>query len=338
MMSDHEPTLDSELERILHEELGALLRRPDPSLEEWLDKVGNDPVTPDEDINHDGQVELMHTTIPAASGDEQLPVLICRPLEPRDGMPVVYYTANGGKVRQGAKAGVSSHETRWVLEHGITFVSISPRPGPIHRHPAQVEDAFAGLNWIAEHATDWGADPDKIILLGKSGGGGIAASTAIYARDHEGPPIARQMLIYPMLDDRAVTVSSTYKAVGWTSHLNRIGWGAILGDSAGGQDVSSYAAAAREPDLSGLPPAYIEVGSSEIFRDENLHYGMRLAEAGVPVELHSWMGGFHAFELVAPHADLSRYCLDVRASFLARAVRDLVGDEGNTGRTRHVPG
>jgi len=297
---------------------------PNITAEQLLSLVGNDPGVPDHVLAQNGAVTLTHLRIPAARGAEQLPVLVVSPRRPTAApLPCLYYTANGGKIRQGSTAGVTPFDTALVAKHNVVLISISPRVGPKHPHPAQVEDAYAGLKWIGENAASLGVDPAKLIIMGKSGGGGIAASAAIYARDHAGPPIAYQMLIYPMLDDRAVTVSSRYAAAGWGPRHNEIGWNAILGEAAGGPAVDSYAAAARETRLQGLPPAYVEVGSSEIFRDEDLQYALRLAEAGVPVEIHSWMGAFHGFEIVAPHALLSQVCLQTRESFLARALSEM---------------
>lgn len=319
------PPLNLELERIMQEKLGSNpMASPDISAEQLLNFVGNDPGVPDQLIDQGGAVTLTHLEIPAAYGDEQLPVLVVAPAEKTGRpLPCIYYTANGGKIRQGSTAGVTPFDTGLVQAHEIVLVSISPRVGPKHRHPAQVEDAYAGLKWIVENAAQLGIDATKIIIMGKSGGGGIAASTAIYARDRSGPPIAYQMLIYPMLDDRTETVSSRYAAAGWGPRHNQIGWSAILGEARGGPNVDSYAAAAREANLAGLPPTYVEVGSSEIFRDEDLQFGCRLAEAGVPVEIHSWMGGFHGFEIVAPEATLSRACLTARESFLTRALAEM---------------
>lgn len=130
--------------------------------------------------------------------------------------------------------------------------------------------------------------------------------------------------MYPMIDDREMTVSSTFEGVLWDRATNRTGWAAILGADCGGPDVSPYAAPARASDLSGLPPTYLEAGSSEVFRDEILDYAVRLGDAGVPVELHTWAGGTHAFELFAPDAEISRACLAARTSYLTRAVRATV--------------
>ena len=141
------------------------------------------------------------------------------------------------------------------------------------------------------------------------------------ARDRGGPALTHQILIYPMLDDREITVSSKFEGVIWDRTSNRTGWTAMLGEACGGPDVSPYAAPARATDLSGLPPAYLETGSSEVFRDETIDYAARLAQAGVPMELHSWVGGYHGFELTAPDAEISRACLAARTSYLRRALR-----------------
>jgi acetyl esterase/lipase len=197
-----------------------------------------------------------------------------------------------------------------------------PGADPVENpYPALAEDAYAGLVWTTEHAEELGIDPNHILVMGKSGGGGVATATALMARDRGGPALAHQILIYPMLDDREITVSSKFEGVIWDRTSNRTGWAAILGEDSGGPNVSPYAAAARATDLQGLPPAYLEVGSSEVFRDETLDYGARLAQAGVPMELHSWAAGYHGFELTSADAEVSRAAVAARTSYLRRALR-----------------
>ena len=143
--------------------------------------------------------------------------------------------------------------------------------------------------------------------MGDSGGGGVAASLAIFARDQGGPAIAKQILIYPMLDDRNTTPDpELVDFTTWTYDDNATGWGALLGDAAGGDDVSPYGAAARLEDFSGLPPAYIEVGELDIFREESVVYAKRLAAAGVSCELHVHPHVPHAFEAIVPSAAISQ--------------------------------
>lgn len=275
------------------------------------------------DLERGGAVQVTETTIEAASGEQQLPVLILKPSARSGPFPCIYNTANGGKMLQSTTMALTDVEPGWVEDLGVAFITIAPRVGPEHPHPAQVQDAYAGLQWLVKNAGTLGIDPARIIIYGKSGGGGIAAATALYARDQGGPPLAGQMLIYPMIDDRPGNPSSHYDVAPWTRANNQVGWSAILGEAAGGPDVSPYAAAARATDLSGLPPAYLEVGSSEVFRDETLEYASRLARAGVPMEVHSWAGGYHAFEISAPAASISRACIMARTSYLQRALHAL---------------
>src|SRR5205823_2536521 len=148
--------------------------------------------------------------------------------------------------------------------------------------PTPIEDCYAGLVWTAAHAGELGIDPDRLMIAGGSAGGGLAAGCALLARDRKGPRLCAQMLVYPMIDDRDQTVSSQQiDGVGvWDRATNVMGWVALLGDRRGTDDVSIYAAPARATDLSGLPPAYIECGSAEVFRDEDVAYASAIWAAG----------------------------------------------------------
>jgi acetyl esterase/lipase len=98
----------------------------------------------------------------------------------------------------------------------------------------------------------------------------------------------------------------------WTYDDNVTGWAALLGDSAGTDTVPPYAAPARARDLAGLPDTYLDVGDLDIFRDEDITYAQRLADAGVPTELHLHPGCPHAFETLARKADVSRRAISDR--------------------------
>jgi acetyl esterase/lipase len=170
--------------------------------------------------------------------------------------------------------------------------------------------------------SELGIDADKILVAGHSAGGGLAAGVSLMARDRGGPKIFAQCLIYPMLDDRMTTVSSKQfaKEGTWSGDSNLYAWNALLAGRRGAKDVSIYAAPARAKDLSGLPPAWIDVGGSELFRDEVVIYASRLAEFGVPTELHVFPGGWHGFDMNAPETALAKACLEARMSWLKRTV------------------
>ena len=150
--------------------------------------------------------------------------------------------------------------------------------------------------------------------MGDSAGGGLAAGVCLMARDRRGPAIAQQLLIYPMLDDRPATPDPrSLPFLTWTYDDNLTGWGALLGDEAGGEDVSPYAAPARAADLTGLPATYIDVGDLDIFRDEDIAYARTpIRRRGVATELHLHPGCPHAFEALAHGADVSRRAIDDR--------------------------
>jgi acetyl esterase/lipase len=130
------------------------------------------------------------------------------------------------------------------------------------------------------------------------------------------------LLLCPMLDDRNDTPSAhQMPGVGvWDRTANETGWTALLGDRRGGPDVSPYAAPARAEDLTGLPPAFLDVGSAETFRDEVVAYASRLWQAGGVAELHVWPGGFHGFDLMAPHTALAKAMTATRTAWVARLL------------------
>jgi acetyl esterase/lipase len=200
---------------------------------------------------------------------------------------------------------------------GVPLLSVDFRFAPEHPYPTSVEDVYAALRWAADHAAELGVDPARIAIMGDSAGGGVAAAVALMARDRGGPALAAQILVYPMLDDRTTTPDPEIAPFAmWTTDDNITGWGCLLGDAAGGPDVPAYAAPARAGDLSGLPPAYIDVGQLDIFRDEDIDYAARLIRAGVAVDLQLYPGVPHAFELFAPDAAVTRRAAAARTRAL----------------------
>jgi acetyl esterase/lipase len=184
----------------------------------------------------------------------------------------------------------------YVAETGVPMLSVDYRLAPEHPHPVPVEDCFAALLWLHDHAANFGLDRARIGVMGDSAGGGLAAGTAILARNRA-LPLVRQILIYPMLDDRNVVPDPELVPFAlWTYDGNLTGWGCLLGGERGQDDVPAAAAPARETDFSGLAPAYIEVGELDIFRDEDVQYARGLSQAGVAAELHVHPGVPHGFD------------------------------------------
>lgn len=239
--------------------------------------------------------------------------------------PGIYFLHGGGMI-SGRRLDAVEFMVQWVLDHDAVLVTPDYRLAPEHPAPTPVEDCYAGLVWMHDNATSLNVDPGRILIGGTSAGGGLAAGTALLARDRNGPPLLGQILMSPMLDDRNTTMSSLQiDGTGvWDRGDNLFGWTCLLGDRRGTEDVSVYSAPGRAVDqqggLAGLPSAFIDCGSAEVFRDENVAYASGLWAAGVQAELHVWSGAFHGSAMMVPDAAVSRSALTARDSWVARLL------------------
>ncbi|MBI1218621.1 MAG: alpha/beta hydrolase fold domain-containing protein [Rhodobacteraceae bacterium] len=220
------------------------------------------------------------------------------------GSAVVY--AHGGGMILGNLDLYAFVIAEYVAESGVPFLAVEYRLAPQGTGTMLAEDVLTGLTWLGAHAAELGVDASRIALMGDSGGGCPAAGAAILARDRR-IQVARQILIYPMLDDENLVPDPLLEPFAtWTYDNNFTAWGALLGERLGDASVPPAAVPARLKDASGLPPAYIEVGELDIFRDEDIRYAQKLASAGVPVELHVHPGANHGFDRLAPASKLAR--------------------------------
>jgi acetyl esterase/lipase len=258
------------------------------------------------------------TTVHELPGAPGASVRVHRPVDATGPLPCVVWMHGGGLVL-GTAEGDDARFDRWCPQFGCVGVSIGYRLAPETPYPGPLDDCYAALSWVHDHADDLGVDPSRIGIGGASAGGGLAAGLGLLARDRGEVPVAFQLLVYPMIDDRQVTTSSTWIDPVWPPSANTYGWTAYLGAAKGTADVPIYAAAARATDLAGLPPTFICVGALDGFSDEDIDYAVRLRHAGVPTELHVYPGAPHGFDaLMATTAVAVRCNRDMEEWLAAR--------------------
>ncbi len=215
--------------------------------------------------------------------------------------PAILHTHGGGYVTGSAEASVRQMQ-ELAAKLDCVVVTVEYRLAPETAYAGSMEDNYAGLKWLHANAASLGVDPARIAVMGESAGGGHAAILALVARDRGEVPVCFQCLIYPMLDDRTGTTRKVQPWVGqliWTPMQNRFGWESFLGARPGGAKAPKYAVPARMADLKGLPPAFIGVGTLDLFCDEDIDYAQRLNNAGSSTELVVVPGAFHGFDGIA---------------------------------------
>ncbi len=312
------PALDPELRELL--DGMPLMTELDPDL---LARLRQYPAAPVESLLAHRQVQRREFTVPGADG-APLPLTVLAPAG--DGRPAaapcVYWLHGGGMV-MGDRFSQLDIPLEWLDEFGAVVATVDYRLAPESGGTSLVEDCYQGLRWLVGHAGELGIDPARIIVAGASAGGGLAAGVALLARDLGTPAIAAQVLICPMLDHRNTSTSSRqFSGVPgvWTREMNEFAWRAVLGDTPA-EEVSPYVSPARADDLGGLPAAYVDTGSAEVFREEDTAYATRIWAAGGHAELHVWAGGFHGFDALHPGAQISATARRTRTAWLARQLR-----------------
>lgn len=262
------------------------------------------PAPPADTLPDFSAIVVTERRVPGPPGAPAVRVLIYlpRPAAPAQPVPALLWIHGGGYVL--GSADLDDIPVKgMVAALGCAVVSVDYRLAPETPFPGPVEDCYAALHWLYANAADLGVDAARIAVGGISAGGGLSAALALLARDRGVVPLAFQLLICPMLDDRtAVAEPHPYTGeFGWNRQANDFGWAALLGpdQEPGGAGVSPYAAPARATNLAGLPPAYISVGGLDLFVEEDLEYARRLIRAGVATEVHVYPGAYHGFSRAA---------------------------------------
>jgi acetyl esterase len=233
------------------------------------------------------------------------------PIDVHENLPIVVFYHGGGW----CLGDLETHDPV-ARAHAIgaeaIVVSVDYRLAPEHPFPAGIDDSWAALRWVGEHAAELGGDPNRIAVAGDSAGGNISAVMAQLARDNAdkgGPPLVFQLLWYPSLTADLSLPSFTENAD--APILDRDVIEAFVSWYVPGTDISdpttlpTTLAPANAVDLSGLPPAFIGTADHDPVRDDGARYAELLRAAGVPVELSNeptMAHGYISFALVVPAA------------------------------------
>ena len=273
--------------------------------------VGQLLVEPELDKN----VTMENRLIPGPAGE--LKIRIYQAKESKKPAPAVVYIHGGGMILGGIE--VEAATTQMLCaETGATVISVDYRKAPEFPYPCGPDDCYSAAKWVFDNASELGIDVKNIGIYGSSAGGGLALAVVLMARDRKTMNFKYMLPIYPMIDDRNET-SSTHEVteIGiWDRSGNIEAWNWYLG----GKPADSYAAPARAADLTGLPPAFIDVGALDAFRDEDAEFALRLLKSGVACEFRVYPGAYHGSEIFAPEADLSKRIVASRIDALKRFI------------------
>ncbi|NHN48860.1 alpha/beta hydrolase [Halostella sp. JP-L12] len=242
----------------------------------------------------------------------EIPVRVYRPDVETPAQALVFY--HGGGWVLGTLDSADDLCRRFARRAGCAVVSVDYRLAPEHPFPAADDDAYTALERVVDDAAAFGVDPERVGVAGTSAGGNLAAATALRARDEGGPPVAQQVLCYPMTgrrfdaesyDENADGPLLTRRDVEWF-------WDLYLDDADRASDP--YAVPLRADDHAGLPPATVVTGGHDPLRDEGVEYAERLADAGVPVDHLHYPSAVHGFLSMADEATVADRAFDETAA------------------------
>lgn len=231
------------------------------------------------------------TDIAVGSPAGDIPVRIYRP--DSDAVGVIVFSHGGGFVF----CDLDSHDTlcrSMTNGVGAVVISVDYRLAPEHPWPAAADDVYAVTAWAADHAAELQAPDDRLVVAGDSAGGNLSAVTALMARDRGGPPIAGQVLIYPVIGADFETESYHTYATGYYSTRETMQWywDQYVPDTA---DRMHPYANPLNADLAGLPPAIVITAGFDPARSEGEQFAEALVAAGVPTVHRPYEGGIHGF-------------------------------------------
>lgn len=245
-------------------------------------------------------LDLCAERVRIVAGRRRMSALVLKPTHPRADAPGVLWIHGGGYATGMKEMVFMSRAVDLVERYGAVVVSPAYRLSWRAPYPAALDDCYAALLWMRDHAVELGVNPAQLMVGGESAGGGLTASLCLLARDRGEVAVAYQMPLYPMIDNLDTASSADNHNKIWNTRRNHQAWRLYLRKDARSPQVSPYAAAARAADLAGLPPAYTFVCTGEPFYAETLAYVEALQAAGVPAEVDVYEGLYHAFDMMEP--------------------------------------
>jgi len=263
----------------------------------------------------DKNVTMEDRLIPGPAGEQKIRIYQAK--ESKKPAPAVVYIHGGGMILGGIEVEAATAQML-CAQTGAAVISVDYRKAPEFPYPCGPDDCYSAAKWVFDNASELGIDVKNIGIYGSSAGGGLAIAVVLMARDRKTMTFKYMLPIYPMIDDRNET-SSTHEVTDigiWDRSGNIEAWNWYLG----GKPADSYAAPARATDLTGLPPAFIDVGELDAFRDEDAEFALRLLKSGVACEFRVYPGAYHGSEIFAPEADLSKRIVAGRVNALKRFI------------------
>lgn len=245
--------------------------------------------------------------------------LVHRPVEAVAPLPCVLNFHGGGWV-QGNPEQAQWMASRIAVRNQAVVISPTYALAPEQPFPAGLEDCWATLEWIVSHAEELGIDPQRIAVMGDSGGGNLAAVLALLARDAGGPELRSQVLIYPGTEmyDRWPSEDRHADAPVLTSKNMRAFARLYMGDQYGDEDFR--ASPIRASSHAGLPKTFILTAELDPLLDNGARYRDALVGAGVPVRYVEYDGAIHGFMSLPGAVPASRRALDDIVDFLAQTL------------------
>lgn len=306
-----------------------------PDCETWLDLTSDDlPIVHARDLeliaadstSHAITTEVVY--VPGATGAPPVALRIFHPSKQfctTSALRPALYQIHGGGFVMGFAAMSDAATARRAIEHNCVVVAVDYRLAPGTPFPGRLDDCHAELLWLSNHAQLLAIDPARIVVLGESAGGGLAAALSILARDRTNSSLAGLFLVYPMLDCRAGWADDMFShpdtgVFRWNRVSNQFVWCAMCGGRAVPEARLGHFSPSLEAKLRGLPQTFIAVGALNLFVEENMVFASAVARAGVQVQLNIYPGAFHGFDL-AKNAAISRKFHDEAGQALTWMLR-----------------